>query len=524
MEAIAKYISWILVVIVAIHGAVTTYLPDNKKLAWLNAKKWRIVFCHSSIFAAVFTILASYLGDMSSETRQRDLDDKLSQAGAALEDANRKADEANKKLDESLKVNKGLLDLVSEQSKSMSSLVFNMETSLEGKARFARNFEALSLLAKFDDKQYEYCSQVCNDGVAVFWFERKTEELRGFYFFSNAKINEVLSYMPLDESFISADGTIAVGKEKELFTIFSKCFQETIPQKSRSAVAQLKVSNTIDVMLKEILYYVYRAIPGSASVRSYKYEDRDLLSEDRLVSFSYYVDPLAQKPIVRSVRIDLTKHFIGSLYGISRKEFNERVIEKFRAFNLEAKVTPVILSYLSNREVRKKSGEEKIPISMARASIRPDSQSVSIVGYELAEIKKGVNKVDISFCSIGIFPTLNKIIKFSPTEALVGDTITFFLDGKRCEYKIESWDEKVDDFVIVSTSDKSLSRTSLASIPYVKSIWISHKKDVVVNVTNSGMTAGKNLKHVKSLEVSQIEGTVVPARINVKMVDSPGEN
>ena len=222
MEAIAKYISWILVVIVAIHGAVTTYLPDNKELAWLNAKNWRIVFCHSSILAAVLTILASYLGDVSSGARQRDLDNKLNQAGAALEDANRKSDEANKKLDESLKVNKGLLDLVSEQSKSMSSLVFNMETSLEGKVRFVDNFETISLLSKFDSRKFEYHCQICEEGVAVFWFGRDDEKLKGFYFFSNSEINVVLASKPFSENFISDEGVVESDRDKELFVAYTR--------------------------------------------------------------------------------------------------------------------------------------------------------------------------------------------------------------------------------------------------------------------------------------------------------------
>ena len=523
MEAFAKYISWILVVIVAIHGAVTTYLPDNKKLAWLNAKKWRIVFCHSSILAAVFTILASYLGDMSSESRQRDLDNKLHNTQEALNEANRKVDDANKKLDESLKTNKGLLGLVSEQSKSISSLVFNMETSLEGKYRFAQNFETLSILSKFDDEQMEYFSQICSDGVAVFWFVKNTEKLKGFYFFSNAEINSILSSKPLDEDFLSNNGKVIIGEDKELFAAYSNCLLQKMPNRSNSAVVQLKASGVIDVKIKELLYYAYRAIPGSAQVRAYQYQDKPLLSGDRRVEFSYYVNPINSNSVTRCVSLDLSKDFVEGLYGLTRKEFNERVIQKFRDLNLEAKVTPKTIRYCSYKEVERVSGSLSRRMYPIQSSIRPDVSRYMdvVVGYNNTEIKKGINRVSISFRPSDVFPTL-AVLNFHPEKALVGDVISLYLDGRKHSYMVNSWDEDKKEYSLISDDVKRVEKTCLSQIPLVGNIEIVHKSDDLLNVSVSGLVGGEYIKDVKSWDVYQYDKTELPKGISVEFIGEKG--
>lgn len=526
VETFIKYASWVLVIVVAVHGSLSAFFGDSPKFVWLKLVISRCVFCCASIIAALLTILSSCLEDKASAASEKKLNNKLNNSEEALKKANWKIDDANKKLDESLKANEKLWGLVVDQSKSIGSLVYNMETSLQGKRRFIENFETLSLLSKFDNRLLEYHCQICDDGVAVFWFERSSAELKGFYFFSNAEINSVLSANPLDDNFISDDGEVVVDRNKELFTVYSKWLLKKVPDKSQSAVVQIKISGMIDVMIKEILYYAYRAIPGTADVKSYEYKDRPLLSGDKRVSFSYYVNPLADSPVIRSVSVDLNKDFLDGLFGLARKDFSERIVEKFRQLRLEAKVTPEIVRHLSSHAVKTISGAGKERSMPVHADIRPEvnSNAGNVVGYVNDVIKKGVNRLEISFKAIEVYPTLDKILNFNPANALIGDVISFYLDGKFQNYRVDSWDEDKGAYVLTCNEKYGPKTTSLSSVPYIKNIWITHNNAQPISVCRSGVVAGKYLKHVKSWEVSQYEGTEAPGGITVRLVEMPGES
>lgn len=527
METIIKIVSWVCVIIVAVHGAVSAFFGKSKKLAWLKLKISRIIFFVITVLAACFTIISSYYGDKASAVREKKLDDKLKKAEEALNVANEKVDAANEKLDESVKANEKLKGLVSDQSKSISSLVFNMETSLEGKVRFVDNFETISLLSKFDSRKFEYHCQICEEGVAVFWFGRDDEKLKGFYFFSNSEINVVLASKPFSENFISDEGVVEIDRDKELFVAYTRGLHRKLPQKSSSAVAQIKIERTIDVELKKILYYVYRAIPGTAEIKTYQYSNRHLLSGDRRVSFSYYVDPLAKSPIMRSVTVDLSYDFILSLCGITWEEFGERIVEKLRSMNIEAKVTPGIIEYMNSQGVKRIAGanqDRENSDLIIHANIKPDSNGSggSIVGYSNTEIREGVNCIEVSFKSIDVFTTLAKILKFSPAQALVGDTISFYLDGGLQSYEVVSWDENEEQYVIESKGKKEPRKTTFDSIPNVERYWITHTNKNPISITDAGVVGGKNVKVLKASSVSQYDGTVIPRRISVKMVGAPG--
>ena len=113
------------------------------------------------------------------------------------------------------------------------------------------------------------------------------------------------------------------------------------------------------------------------------------------------------------------------------------------------------------------------------------------------EIQKGRNVVELSFKPCSIFPTL-EILNFKPKNALVGDVLSFYFDGRKQSYKVELWDESINNYIISSKEDKNVHRTTLASLPLMSNIIIDHKNDTPVDLIVSGIAAGgyvKTLKH-----------------------------
>lgn len=71
METIIKIVSWVCVIIVAVHGAVSAFFGKSKNLAWLKLKISRIIFFVITVLAACFTIISSYYGDKASAVREK---------------------------------------------------------------------------------------------------------------------------------------------------------------------------------------------------------------------------------------------------------------------------------------------------------------------------------------------------------------------------------------------------------------------------------------------------------------------
>lgn len=63
-----------------------------------------------------------------------------------------------------------------------------------------------------------------------------------------------------------------------------------------------------------------------------------------------------------------------------------------------------------------------------------------VVGYHTSAISQGVSRLNIKADSLGDFPTLGDVVKFDPPQAIIGDVISFDLDGTRQHYRIDSYD------------------------------------------------------------------------------------
>ena len=107
-----------------------------------------------------------------------------------------------------------------------------------------------------------------------------------------------------------------------------------------------------------------------------------------------------------------------------------------------------------------------------------------VVGYYTSSISQGVSRLSIKADSFDVFPTLGDVVKFDPPHAIVGDVISFDLDGMRQHYRIESYDGT--NAVLTTNKDPLPKRISFYGIPLLDSYEIQHNNVTVVKATSSG--------------------------------------
>ncbi len=107
-----------------------------------------------------------------------------------------------------------------------------------------------------------------------------------------------------------------------------------------------------------------------------------------------------------------------------------------------------------------------------------------IVGYQNSTISQGLSRVSISMDAIHIFPTLGDVVHFYPPQSVVGDSVSFHLDGIRQEYTITSFDGT--NYVLTATKRGYPDNIDLHGIPLLKSFDIVHKSAKNTEISSSG--------------------------------------
>lgn len=137
-------------------------------------------------------------------------------------------------------------------------------------------------------------------------------------------------------------------------------------------------------------------------------------------------------------------------------------------------------------------------------------QDAAIVGYQTSCISQGISRLNIKFRSIDPFPTLGDVIRFDPPAAVVGDTISFMLDGTRQCYRINSYDGT--NSVLTTGSTSLPNNISFEGIPLLNSYEIKHNNQEIVHVVTCGSVSSdhareaglKQNKHQLNIEVEYI--------------------
>lgn len=126
-----------------------------------------------------------------------------------------------------------------------------------------------------------------------------------------------------------------------------------------------------------------------------------------------------------------------------------------------------------------------------RACAETISHSSSIVGYMGKDLNLGWNEIELNFDETGmfsVFTTLDKVVKFTPGESMLGDEIVFNLDGYHQKYRIDGYDAATGKFTLtkIRKKDNIPEQISLDWIPVPKVFWINHVTTNSVYLTQCG--------------------------------------
>lgn len=262
-----------------------------------------------------------------------------------------------------------------EQVKFIGSVLFNTDTSFEGKERFLQSFQDFARIASIEADNTGFEGLVCDDGVALYWFDVETEMITGFHFFTKSEINRILSGSPISRGLVAKNGQYALGEDSELAIAFKEClFRRLPPLPSNPIIAE----QTREQILREIhtlLRYVYRAqgvefkplhVPGGRG------EIHGMFLGDYSVWFQYVVNPNAMQRRCNSVGlfdITISNDFLNSLHGLTIAEFSEKVIEHFRNSKLEPKVRVKDIRILESSRLSNE-WRETSPFSSNKAKVK----------------------------------------------------------------------------------------------------------------------------------------------------------
>lgn len=234
------------------------------------------------------------------------------------------------------------------QARSIGSLVFNVETSDEGKRKFMEEFRKFSMMVDPSHDTLSIQELFCPDGLAVYLFARKTEELTGFRFYTNAEINEALSGVDITAAFMSGQGNRVLPTESTVSKAIRKMTIEETPAYGVNAIERELSRNKMRSLLDSVCRYVYRANGISFNA--------PLPDGSQVLAFTYHANPNNEK-YFQTVEVRFSDGEMRSLYGIKMTDFIKRFLSMMKARGVEPKVTSNDIGALRNHSVYRKRKE-----------------------------------------------------------------------------------------------------------------------------------------------------------------------
>lgn len=239
-------------------------------------------------------------------------------------------------------------DILTAQQRSIGSLVYNIETSFEGKRRFANCFDALALL----DEENDYKPLICDDGVVVFMFAKKDDQLTAFHFYANSEINEVLSGMPIGTELKIENGKFVIARGSELALALERAQERRTPRYGKDAASHRLAIKALAEQMRLFFRYVYRA-ENFMCYDAYREVARGQRPWDGwCISFNYTVSPAKNDTCRRSVEFWMEESEIVGYCGLTMREFSEKILAYCRAHDVEPKVRISDIDSLEKRGLR----------------------------------------------------------------------------------------------------------------------------------------------------------------------------
>ena len=360
-----KYILIILLTILSVYPQVNESLNPKAIMEWLRKHPWKRaafwVAIGIGLWAAIDLWCDARINDANREEDKstiRQLTAELSHAReeqrAARGDLREAREELKSAHENIAQQNKLLVEQersIIAQTRTIGSIAYNTQTTFDGKQRFIRCFKDLSRLTALKDEGARFEGLVCDDGVAMYWFDPKSDLPTGFHFFPNDELNRVLSGIPMDENFLDANGRLIVPADSELSIALNEALSRKTPPRSDSGPMKEHSDDIIVAELSTLFRYVYRAQHSRFDIAYFK--DTRKTDGTRFLTFQYLVNPFVEKPHLRTVpNVKLSATFMQSLYDVSIAEFSQRVIAECRRLGIEPKVRRTDVRQLNAIRVR----------------------------------------------------------------------------------------------------------------------------------------------------------------------------
>ena len=354
---VVSMLMMILNFILGIVLAIIALYVEHEKMPWREAllAKWSsFPMCVRSFILVTLACSSSVIGLINGCEAQREhdadeaqikqLQDSADKSETALEDTREKLIAATRKIEIQTRE-------ISEQRKTIGSIAYNTPTTFDGKLRFIRCFKDLSRLTDMKTEGTCFEGLICDDGVAMYWFDVEKDLLTGFHFFPNDELNRVLSGIPFDEKLLDASGRLSIAADSELAIALNESLSRRTPSFSTATPTKERSDEVIVAELKTLFRYVYRAQYSEFKEAYFKHTRKT--DGTRYLMFQYLVNPFATQPHLRTVsNIKLSAPFMRSLHGASMIEFSQRVILECRRLGIEPKIRRADVRHLNSIHVR----------------------------------------------------------------------------------------------------------------------------------------------------------------------------
>lgn len=330
-----NYILTIIITLFSVYAQANAVTDKNKVRKWFKSnpfRKWgtwvTVLLCALSCYCLRQSEHDAQQQHDKDVARSEDLQRSLDSVSNNLTHANAKIDEQK--------------STIADQSRTIGSIAYNTQTTLEGKQRFIRCFRDLTRLTKLNREGMIFEGLICGDGVAMYWFKQDTEQMEGFHFFSNSELNRVLSGIPSDTLLFSEDGTLNIDPKSELAIALNESLYGKTPSHKDHPIDQDRARDSIIDEVKVLLEYVFRARNIKINPVYRPSKATTPLRPPAIgidLSFEYVVKPAAANPYTRFVKgVELSNDELNSLQGIDKVAFSKRVINHWRAQKIEPKV------------------------------------------------------------------------------------------------------------------------------------------------------------------------------------------
>lgn len=324
-----KYGLLLIMTMLSVYSSSEAIGDFTKVKKWWKKRPLKRLGFWVAILLSAWTIVCTWNDDKDAEREKVALNKSIQQAESQLQ-------EANSQIQSQTELLKKQEQSMFEQSRIIGSISFNTHTSFEGKQRFLNCFRNLARLAKFNIDGTHFEGLICDDGVAMYWFNASTEEMTGFHFFTNSELNRILAGLPEDSHLVGEDGDFQVQENSVLGIAMKESLFRKTPARGDTQIEKDVAYSCIEDELKLLFRYVYRA-------QSVKFSD--LYIEDggptgeKALEFQYYVNPFAPEPRLRTINfIIVSTSFIDSLYDVHMADFSQQVIAYFRRIGIEPKL------------------------------------------------------------------------------------------------------------------------------------------------------------------------------------------